>query len=53
MSQTPAGVEPRNLPNGQPNPKYIDLLDEDKPVAGQKFVCLSFISPEKVLTSII
>ena len=30
-------------------PKYIDLLDEDMPVAGQKFVCLSFISPEKVL----
>ena len=29
--------------------KYIDLLDEDKPIAGQKFVCLSFISPEKIL----
>ncbi len=22
------------------DPKYIDLLDEDQPVAGQKFVCL-------------
>ncbi len=31
------------------NPKYIDLLDEDKPIAGQKFVCLSFVSPEKIL----
>tara|TARA_B100000902_G_scaffold397269_1_gene460509 strand:+ start:14895 stop:15923 length:1029 start_codon:yes stop_codon:yes gene_type:complete len=31
------------------NTKYIDLLDEDKPIAGQKFVCLSFISPEKIL----
>ena len=31
------------------DPKYIDLLDEDNPVAGQKFVCLSFISPEKIL----
>lgn len=31
------------------DPKYIDLLDEDIPVAGQKFVCLSFISPEKIL----
>ena len=31
------------------NPKYIDLLDEDLPLAGQKFVCLSFISPEKIL----
>lgn len=24
----------------------IDLLDEDKPIAEQKFVCLSFVSPE-------
>ena len=31
------------------DPKYIDLLDEDMPVAGQKFVCLSFVSPEKIL----
>jgi hypothetical protein len=31
------------------NPKYVDLLEEDKPISGQKFVCLSFISPEKVL----
>lgn len=31
------------------DPKYIDLLDEDQPLAGQKFVCLSFISPEKIL----
>lgn len=28
---------------------YIDLLDEDKPIAEQKFVCLSFVSPEKIL----
>ena len=28
------------------NTKYIDLLDEDKPISGQKFACLSFISPE-------
>jgi hypothetical protein len=26
--------------------KYVDLLDEDKPLSGQKYVCLSFISPE-------
>jgi len=31
------------------DPKYIDLLDEDVAVAGQKFVCLSFVSPEKIL----
>lgn len=31
--------------------KYIDLLDEDKPIAGQKFVCVSFVSPDKILKS--
>lgn len=39
----------KKLPNGKPNPKYIDLCDEDQPIAGQKFVCMSFISPEKIL----
>jgi hypothetical protein len=29
--------------------KYVDLLDEDKPIAEQKFVCLSFISPEGII----
>jgi hypothetical protein len=29
--------------------KYVDLLDEDKPIAGQKFVCISFVSPENIL----
>jgi hypothetical protein len=29
--------------------KHIDLLDEDKPIAEQKFVCLSFVSPEKII----
>jgi len=37
------------MENGQPNPKYIDLCDEDQPIAGQKFTCLSFVSPEKIL----
>ena len=31
------------------NTKYIDLLDEDKQIAGQTFVCLSFLSPESIL----
>ena len=39
----------RKNSNGSENPKYIDLLDEDKPVSGQKFVCVSFISPENIL----
>jgi len=38
-----------NVYNDKNNPKYVDLLDEDKPIGGQKFVCLSFISPEKIL----
>ena len=29
--------------------KLVDLLDEDKPIAEQKFACLSFVSPEKVI----
>ena len=29
--------------------EHVDLLDEDKPIAEQKFVCLSFVSPEKIL----
>ena len=35
--------------NGKINPKYVDLLEEDKPIAGQKFVCISFCSPEEIL----
>lgn len=35
--------------DGKENPKYVDLLEEDKPIAGQKFVCVSFVSPEKIL----
>lgn len=39
----------RTTSDGAVNPKYVDVLDEDKPVANQKFVCVSFISPEAVL----
>ena len=39
-----SGFERKLLPNGQENPKYIDLCDEDQPIAGQKFACLSFKS---------
>jgi len=35
--------------DGSSNPKYVDVLDEDKPIAGQKFSCISFISPEKII----
>jgi hypothetical protein len=29
--------------------KYVDLLDEDQPISGQKFTCISFVSPENIL----
>lgn len=29
--------------------KDVDYLDEDKPIRGQNYVCLSFISPEDVI----
>ena len=44
-----SGFERKTLKTGEKNPKYIDLCDEDPPLAGQKFACLSFVSPEKIL----
>ena len=41
--------ERKELKNGIPNPKYVDLLDVDKSIAGQNFGCYSFITPEKIL----
>ncbi len=41
--------EKRVNEDGSINTKYVDVLDEDKGIAGQKFVCISFISPEKIL----
>ena len=43
-----SGFERKEI-NGKLNPKYVDLLEEDKPIAGQKFVCVSFCSPEEIL----
>ena len=48
-TRPPEGVEPKQNADGTENAKYIDLLDEDKAIAGQKFACLSFISPEHIL----
>jgi len=48
-SHPPSGVELKHTKTGDVNPKYIDLLEEDKPIAGQKFACLSFVSPEHIL----
>jgi hypothetical protein len=43
-----SGFERKEV-NGKNNPKYVDLLEEDKPIAGQKFVCVSFVSPENII----
>lgn len=37
--------------NGNPNAKYVDMLEEDKPIAQQKFCCISFVSPENIISS--
>ena len=46
MSKT---FEKQKNPDGTKNSKYVDLLDEDKAISGQKFACLSFVSPDKIL----
>lgn len=43
------GFERKQKKDGSPNNKYVDLLEVDKPIAGQTFGCFSFISPEKIL----
>jgi hypothetical protein len=40
-------MEYRTNKDGTPNKKYVDVLDVDNAISGQKFACLSFISPEK------
>jgi hypothetical protein len=44
-----SSFERKLLESGKKNEKYIDLCDEDPPIAGQKFGCISFVSPEKIL----
>lgn len=46
---TTMNFERKLTKTGKKNKKYVDLLEEDKPIAGQKFVCVSFVSPEKIL----
>ena len=43
------GFERKQKKDGSSNNKYVDLLEVDKPIAGQSFGCFSFISPEKIL----
>lgn len=44
-----SGFEKKLDDEGNVNPKYIDLMDEDEGLPGQKYCCISFISPEKIL----
>jgi len=41
--------EKKTTKDGKPNTKYVDLLEVDKPIAGQNFGCFSFLTPEKIL----
>ena len=43
------GFERKQKKDGSSNNKYVDLLEVDKPIAGQTFGCFSFITPEKIL----
>ena len=45
----PRGVEMKLNDDGRENVNYVDLLEEDKPISGQKFACLSFVSPEHII----
>ena len=45
----PRGVELKQNEDGTNNMNYVDLLEEDKPISGQKFACLSFVSPEEII----
>lgn len=44
-----SGFPKKKLDNGSKNSDYVDLCEEDATIPSQKFVCISFISPEKVL----
>lgn len=48
-SSQKSSFDRKKLPNGKANPKYVDLCYEDLPIAGQKFACISFVSPENIL----
>ena len=49
MSDSTIDFERKTLADGTSNPKYVDVLEEDATIAGQKFSCMSFLSPEKIL----
>jgi hypothetical protein len=44
-----SNFEKKLTADGKPNPRYIDLLDEDPVIPSQKYICMSFISPENII----
>ena len=44
-----SGLERKTRDDGTPNPRYVDVLDEDAGIAVQRFTCMSFLSPDKIL----
>jgi hypothetical protein len=44
-----SGFQKKKLDNGKENSIYVDLCEEDATIPSQKFVCISFVSPEKVI----
>lgn len=44
-----SSFEKKTLTNGKPNPKYVDLLDEDPKIAGQHWGVFSFLTPGNIL----
>ena len=46
MEQTDNFVRQKNS-DGTDNPTYVDLLEEDKPISGQKFACISLYLQKK------
>ena len=49
LSKENISYQRKNNADGTTNAKYIDLLEEDKPISGQKYTCISFVSPENIL----
>ena len=46
MAENSAPLRPLKQPGDE---GFVDVLEEDAPLAGQKFACLSFLSPEKII----
>lgn len=49
FTTAPKGMTRKTDETGNPSPKYVDLLDEDPTIAGQKFICMSFACPEELI----